>query len=679
MGSQTITPGKSAWSAPNGTLPPRIEAKPIAARVKLVPQTMPKPGELLESRIATTAGEALGRIQELSHITTGSPDSPITFEVTEGAKKRGMRAEVELRGENGETVILRGPGELWRAADALTTVVNAGLGNVKALDVPAITEKRTDAIQRLVNESWNAFVCRTDSAQSAVAAAKGGSMLADDGVLYLYVPESDKTAFEKLSREAEEYNRTKRDGDRPLSVQLLGRGRDKEVLDLLEGQKPGLLYLPHPYIVPGGRFKEMYGWDSYFIAQGCMESGRTDLARHLLENQIYMIEHYGVIPNSSRSYHLSRSQPPLMPRLALELHERVPDMELLRHVARAAEKELEGVWYPHENSQPDDFATYYDLQTGPDVEVMRSLGTFQWPDPAADRAERASGWDLTQRFDGRCHEFAPVDLNSYLYRYRKDLAEIYRNLGDFEAADSHDGIADRLKKKLQSHFWDEERGMFFDHDLANNKRSTYESAATFAPLWAGWATPEQAERVANNMYRMLEPGGLAASSKESREAAPDEPLQWDYPNGWPPVQVMALEGLLRYGQDEAAWALGYRWTNALLSIFDRQNGCIPEKIDVHAISSITKTSEYPNQGYDRGDYRVPRGVRPVGFGWSNASVLRMLAIMPEELRTQLDHEVHPDQAVPWRHGENSEGRSAADWLDGVSAAKPSRDDFELAS
>ena len=602
---------------------------------------------------ATTAGEALGQIKELVHITTGSADAPITFEVTEGAAKRGLKPEVELRGDSGEIVTLSGPGELWRAADVLTTVVNSGLGNVKALDVPAITENRTEAVKRLIDESWNAFTCRTDTAQAAVAALKGGSMLAEDGVLYLYVPETDKTAFEKLTKEAEEYNRTKREGDRPLQVQMLGTERSQAVWDLLEKEKPGLMYLPQPYVVAGGRFKEMYGWDSYYISQGLIESGRTDLARGMLENQMYMVENYGVIPNSSRSYHLSRSQPPLMPRLALELHERVPDMELLRRVAKAAEKELEEVWYPG-NGQSDDLAVYYDHQTTPDVEVQKSLGTFQWDNPAADRAERASGWDLTHRFDGRCHEFAPVDLNSYLYRYRKDLAEIYRNLGEHKAADNQDNIASRLKRKLQTHFWKEgengKPGMFVDYDLANKRQSDYESSAAFTPLWAGWASQEQAEQMAANLHKLLQPGGVAMSSPESRAKAPEEPLQWDFPNGFPNEQVKTVEGLLRYGLDDAAWAVGYRWMNALLTIFDRQNGCIPEKIDVHAISSIVKSSEYPNQGYDRGDYRTPRGVRPVGFGWSNASVLKMLALMPEDLKDQLNHKVDPDVAVPWEHG-----------------------------
>src|SRR5262249_42219245 len=143
----------------------------------------------------------------------------------------------------------------------------------------------------------------------------------------------------------------------------------------------------------------------------------------------------------------------------------------------------------------------------------------------------------------------PVDLNSQLYRYEKDLAEIERLVeGPGSAsAKKHDDAADARAQVMQERLWNGKLGLFVDHDNALGKQSQDESVATFVPLAAGWATPEQARQVARNLGRFIEPGGLATSSKASRDTAGKEALQWDWPNGWAPLQVIAVDGLNRYG------------------------------------------------------------------------------------------------------------------------------------
>ncbi len=458
---------------------------------------------------------------------------------------------------------------------------------------------------------------RSNNVTDLVAALTTSNLPAPDGKLHVWVPASDPKALATLRTEAAAYN-----GAHPtepsLEVEAFTPGVDWRELD---EHKPGILYLPHPFVVPGGRFSEMYGWDSYFIGQGLIRTGRTDLARAMIENQVYQVENFGKIPNSSRSYHLSRSQPPFLPRFALELYEAEPtpaNKKLLATVAAAAEKELATVWNAEGQRTASGLSRFHDDASGPDLEVARNLtphGLFAWPDPEADRAARATGWDLSHRFSDHAQHFEPVDLNSQLFAYEKDLAAIERLVDgdDSPRAKKHDAAAATRAEVMQQRLWNEKLGLFVDHDNRAGQKSDYESLATFAPLAAGWATPAQAKQVAENLPRFLEAGGLATSSRASREKAGEEALQWDWPNGWAPLQVVAVEGLKKYGFTREADEVAYRWCSALLDIAGANNGLLPEKIDVHRVSADVSAAEYGNQGADRGDYRVPREQEPPGL------------------------------------------------------------------
>ena len=71
-----------------------------------------------------------------------------------------------------------------------------------------------------------------------------------------------------------------------------------------------LLPLPYPYVVPGGRFREFYYWDTYFTMLGLEQDGQHALAVDMLKDFAFEIDQYHHIPNGNRSYYLSRSQPP---------------------------------------------------------------------------------------------------------------------------------------------------------------------------------------------------------------------------------------------------------------------------------------------------------------------------------------------------------------------------------
>ena len=454
---------------------------------------------------------------------------------------------------------------------------------------------------------------------------------------------------------------------------------------------PGLLYLSNRYVVPGGRFNEMYGWDSYFIVRGLIEDKRVDLARGMIENFFFEIEHYGTVLNANRTYFLTRSQPPFLTSMIVAVYEAEKaagkdDRELLEAGYRWASRDYE-MWNrdPHVAGDTG-LARYFDFGNGPAPESLKdeknfyrkvagflllhgdaqkyvaevhgdkqqepivgaeyvvqlcdAARTMASPDcnPAqnislaadyykGDRAMRESGFDISFRFGpygAATHHYAPVCLNSLLYKTETDLEQISKMLGHIEDAHHWQERAQRRKDRIQQYLWDAQRGMFFDYNLETSARSTYEYITTFYPLWAGIATREQAEAVRRNLSIFEHAGGLAMSNRE-------EGVQWDYPYGWAPTQLLAIEGLRRYGYKEDADRVSYEFLSTVAENF-RRDGTIREKYNV-----VTRSSETPvAAGYQQ---------NVVGFGWTNGAFLALLHALPAEMATRLANEQdHPSTA-----------------------------------
>ena len=360
----------------------------------------------------------------------------------------------------------------------------------------------------------------------------------------------------------------------------------------------GLLFLPNSYVVPGGRFNEMYGWDSYFIILGLVRDKRIDLARGIVENFFFEIEHYGTVLNANRTYYLTRSQPPFLTSMIMEVYnaEKAAGKEDKEWLARAydfASRDHE-MWMrdPHLAGSTG-LSRYYDFGHGPAPESLQDetglrrkvIGYFllhpqldrtyvvakdskqpaqeaAGPDYTVevcdvartmgrpgcdtsstvqlsadyykgDRSMRESGFDISFRFEpygAATHHFAPVCLNSLLYKTEKDLEEISRLLGkNAESAQWKQRAEDR-KQRINKYLWDDQRGLFFDYDLRTGTKSTYQYVTAFYPLWAGLASPQQAQAVARNVKLFDQPGGLVTSTTDSGG-------QWDYPYGWAPLRI----------------------------------------------------------------------------------------------------------------------------------------------
>ena len=233
---------------------------------------------------------------------------------------------------------------------------------------------------------------------------------------------------------------------------------------------------------------------------------------------------------------------------------------------------------------------------------------------------RESGFDISFRFGpygAETDHFAPVCLNSLLYKQEMDIAAMWGSLGNARQEAHFRAAAAARKKQIQKYLWDEQRGMFFDYNFATHQRSTYDYLTTFYPLWAGLATREQARAVDANLKLFEQPGGLTMSRNDSG-------VQWDYPYEWAPTILIAVEGLRRYGFNDDANRISYKFLSTVAENF-RRDGTIREKYN-----AVTRSSEANvTAGYQQ---------NVIGFGWTNGVFLCLLHALPADMVDRLTKE-----------------------------------------
>ncbi len=390
-----------------------------------------------------------------------------------------------------------------------------------------------------------------------------------------------------------------------------------------------LLPLPRPYLVPGGRFREVYYWDSYFTMLGLLEANKVQLARDLTDNFASLISRYGFVPNGNRSYYLSRSQPPLFAGMVQLLAQQRGNAELLRY-RPALEREYRYWMQGAEQLQPGTAGRravklasgavlnrYWDDRTQPREEAYAEdvAAAKKSRQPPAQfyrhvRAAAASGWDFSSRWFGpagglgsiQTTDLVPVDLNCLLYQLEMTLAEASRVADAPAQARLYAAKARQRRAALLALSWDTKAGWFEDYNWRLKQRSAVRTLAGVLPLSYGLASKAQAARVAAVLKTsFLKPGGLVTSLNKTGQ-------QWDAPNGWAPLQYLAIEGLNRYQQGVLADTVARRWLRLNRRVF-LQTGKLLEKYDVVNPARPAGGGEYPLQD---------------GFGWTNGVLLRLL-------------------------------------------------------
>ena len=379
-----------------------------------------------------------------------------------------------------------------------------------------------------------------------------------------------------------------------------------------QATESSLIPLPMPYVVPGGRFREIYYWDSYFTILGLNISGLKGLSKCMVGNFMYLVKQFGFVPNGNRIYYLSRSQPPFLAMMAEEV--RPEDLSIpanrvwLEDAYRTITHEYYNNWMdPYSHYVPSiGLNRYYDAV---DSKRPESWGTDNLNTPNTkefyqnERAECESGWDFSNRFDQRATDFIPVDLNALLYRYEKIFENWAALLGKEEEAKKWSEVANKRKNLINKYLWNEKAGMYFDYDIKNQVQSSYMSLATVFPLWVNQASKEQAEAVKNVVVDKFEVKGGVVTSLDKKHAD----LQWNYPNGWPPLQWITIDGLNKYGFKSDATRIARKWIDLNTKYFIKHNKFV-EKYNV-VDCNINTTGGYPLQD---------------GFGWTNGVYLQIL-------------------------------------------------------
>jgi alpha,alpha-trehalase len=391
-----------------------------------------------------------------------------------------------------------------------------------------------------------------------------------------------------------------------------------------------LIPLPFPYIVPGGRFGEIYYWDSYFTMLGLQASGRIELIHSMVSNFSHLIDTIGYIPNGNRAYYLGRSQPPFY-SLMVGLLAGVRGSETLPEYLNQLEKEY-GFWMrgaeglnekspsAHHSvrlSGGEILNRYWDENTTPrpesyleDVELVHQSN--QQPQTLCRhiRAAAESGWDFSSRWFGdevslrtiHTTEILPVDLNCLLLNLERTIGEAHQLAGNPEASRRYQSMAERRLAAIQKYCWNAERGFYFDFDFVLGKQKEGMSLAGAFPLFFKIASDRQAERVAARIREdFLKPGGLICTLRTTGQ-------QWDAPNGWAPLHWMTVVGLENYGYRELAADIVERWTKLNSDVFKR-TGKLMEKYNVVDTELEAGGGEYPGQD---------------GFGWTNGVLLALM-------------------------------------------------------
>ena len=600
-------------------------------------------------------------------------------EDTDGDKKitiedKGPKS-FQLVSKKGKKYIVNNTYHLSNLLQELVISKNEGLTTAQ-IPLKHIEEFPVDRVSRMIKDYfWNGLTRTLDEKgiKNLINDSKNEALISNN--LRVYIPFKDEIAFKYYKKLESTF---------PIeAIKLPEKITPKFVKNI--NTKPGILSLKLeeknekisgiPFVVPGGRFNEMYGWDSYFQSIGLIIDGKVTLAKAAAEHFQYEIEHYGKILNANRSYYLTRTQPPFYSSLIQEVFEVTEDKKWLKSNLITAIFEYETVWmtagkrltknglnrYLAEGigMPPECEEGHFDAIVKPFAdEVQLSIGLYLEKYQLGeiknktldtyfinDRSVRESGHDTSYRIDSNCADLNLVELNALLFKYETDFATLIKDeFNDKLVVNSKTYTssywlekAKNRQEKANHYLWNETKGLYLDYNFKTTKQSHFIAATAFTPLWSKMASQEQAESLVKNILPLLiEQGGIAGSTKESIGLISNErpQRQWDYPNGWAPHQMLIWKGLINYGFIDATQELIYRWLYMITKNAVDYNGTIPEKYDV--VEATHKVfAEYGNVGTDF-EY-----ITQEGFGWMNASYQYGLSLLKKEYVTSLNNLMHP--------------------------------------
>lgn len=391
-----------------------------------------------------------------------------------------------------------------------------------------------------------------------------------------------------------------------------------------------LIPLPHSYIVPGGRFGELYYWDSYFTMLGLKASGKHEMLENMVNNFSYLIDKIGYIPNGNRTYYIGRSQPPFyslmvkllasikgeeilpayLPQLKEEYQFWMRGADELNETKVAAHRTarmpdgtiLNRYWDENDTARPESYRE--------DIELVHQSGQDEKTICRHLRAGAESGWDFSSRWFQDSTSFStihtteiiPVDLNCLLFSLEQTIAEAYELSGNNEASKKFVALAEKRNAAIQQYCWNEQNSFYFDYDFIKGKQKQTLSLAAAFPLFFNIAGTKQAEQIAIIIKeKFIRPGGAITTLTTTGQ-------QWDAPNGWAPLQWVTILGLENYNHTELAIDIASKWIQLNTDVFNR-TGKLMEKYNVVDTNLEAGGGEYPGQD---------------GFGWTNGVLIALI-------------------------------------------------------
>ncbi len=370
--------------------------------------------------------------------------------------------------------------------------------------------------------------------------------------------------------------------------------------------KDTLIGLPHPYFAPSTsgsnsiKQDEIHYWDTYFIVRGLLGTKREDQAYEQADNLLHLLRRFGVVPAANRFHATSRSHPPMLTSLLMDLYDWGGNKEWLAPRMELAKEEYRSVWrgsrHPHWREVFKGLSRHYD------VNELDAL------------AECESGWEYTTRFSGKALQHIPIDLNSLLYKCEMDFMRSALISGKPKEAQEWQKAAKERKEAIDTYLWNQNAGFYFDYNYCTGRSSNVWSLASYYSLWTGLASEEQAARMAEHIDKFEYNGGLVPAL-EYPAVSEHQPAQWSYPNGLAPLHLVVIEGLAKYGYESIAERVARRWLKTNLDSFMRK-GDFFDKYNVVDISSEPKEGLYPTEK---------------GYAWTNA----VFSVLAREYRQSL--------------------------------------------
>ncbi len=413
--------------------------------------------------------------------------------------------------------------------------------------------------------------------------------------------------------------------DGPINVEGYIESGWKKLECSADDDRGSLLALPNKYIVPGGRFKEQFYWDSYFIMLGLAADNKWEMIEGMIENVAHMIDRFGFVPTANRTYFISRSQPPFFASMIELLATKKGDEFVIKYLPYLVSEYEFWMKGSYESIAIGQIASnrvvmmpggeilnrYYDNKCTPRPEAIsgdnKTAAEATWRNSSDVylnlRAAAESGWDFSSRwFDDPANiltiqtiDIIPVDLNCLIYQMELAISKLYRLTNNLDLSKKFELLASKRVNALQHYCWDENEGFYSDYNFVKNKKTGRLTLAAVFPLYSKISTQQQADLVALRLERdFLKQGGLVTTLCESGH-------QWDKPNGWAPLEWIAIEGLHNYGHNELAEEIKNRWISTNVNGYN-VNGILVEKYNVEDIDQPSTCGEY---------------ILQQGFGWTN--------------------------------------------------------------